>query len=154
MKLEIRGVEQLAKLTKELRELGDKRLRSEFFRGINRATKVTRKKLRASARGGKIPRAGGLADRVAKSKIVTKRRGGRNAGISIVASSGYDIRSMDRGRLRKPVFQQEGREPVWVNQTIPAGWWTEPLQEDRDAMVREVQALMDDIGNQVEKKKF
>ncbi len=32
-----------------------------------------------------------------------------------------DLRSLDRGRLRHPLF---GNREHWYNESVPRGWWT------------------------------
>lgn len=147
--LEVRGAEQLAVLAKALREVADKDLQRELYRGLNRVTKPVKEDIRKSA-ASKLPKRGGLADRVAKSKIATKRRTGvRTAGIRIVGTSGYDIKSMDRGVLRKPLF---GNRQFWYHQPITPGWWTDPLEASADTVREELVEVLEDIAEQVVKK--
>lgn len=140
---EIRGVEQLAALSKRLKEVGDKGLTREFSRSVSSALKPLVQELRASARAT-LPRSGGLAERVAKSQIRTQRRA--SSGVRVVARNPYGIKQMDEGVVRHPVF---GNRSNWATQSVRAGWWTRPteqvgpdvrkaLQEALDAMAKKV----------------
>lgn len=133
--LDPRAADELERLGKELRILGDKEFRSSVYRGLSRAVKPLRevaKKTPHLIPG--LPKRGGLADVVARGIRgrggVKSRRAlsGRNVGISIsVTSAGHDIAAMDRGRLRHPVWgRQRG---IWVNQTTQPGFFTKPMTE-------------------------
>jgi hypothetical protein len=54
----------------------------------------------------------------------------------------FDTARTDRGALRHPVF---GNGEVWVNQPITPGWWTKPVEEHKDDIVREVDAAVGKI---------
>lgn len=120
-------------------------LRSELYRGINRATKGLKGDVRESARR-RLPRSGGLGRRIAKSKIVTRRRmSGYKAGVQIVATSGYDIGAINRGRVRHLTF---GHLP-WSNQAVKPGFWTEPLIAGAPEVRRELDQVVDNIAEKL-----
>lgn len=122
-------------------------LRSELYKAINRATKGLKRDVRESATR-RLPRSGGLNTRVAKSKIVTKRRmTGKNAGVRIVGSSGYDIGSINRGRVRHLTY---GHRP-WSDQAVTPGFWTEPLVAGAPPVRREIDEAMNRIAKQIER---
>lgn len=144
--IKVEGGEQFAALARRLKEYGDgKTLRKEFYRGINRTTRPLIANVRASARD-RLPSRGGLAKRVAASKITTSRRmTGASAGVRIRGTSGYDIRSIDRGRVRHPTF---GHEP-WVSQIVREGFWTDPLNAGAPAVRRGLEDVMDDVAKKI-----
>lgn len=120
-------------------------LRSELYRGINRATKHLKEKIRESARS-KLPKRGGLNKRVAKTKIVTKRRmSGVRAGVRIVGASGYDIGSINLGHVRHLTY---GHLP-WSDQAVKPGFWTEPIIADAPVVRKEIDRVMDDITDKI-----
>jgi hypothetical protein len=45
----------------------------------------------------------------------------------------FDTARTDRGTLRHPVF---GNREVWVNQPVKLGWWSRPVEESRDDIVK------------------
>jgi hypothetical protein len=122
-------------------------LRSELYRAINRATLPAKEDVRGSAYW-RLPKSGGLNRRVAESKIVTKRRmSGKNAGVRIVGTSGYDIGSINRGRVRHLTF---GHLP-WRDQAVTPGFWTDPLKAIAPQVRREIDEAVKRIANQIEK---
>lgn len=132
--ISVEGAEQFRALARHLRDVGDKDLRKELYRGIERATKPLKQAAKESA-AENLPRSGGLARDVAASRFSTRKRAGRDPGISIRATGKRvsDVRALDRGRLRHPVFGNRG---VWVTQTVRPGWFTEAI-DDKAAVVRE-----------------
>lgn len=144
MLVRIEGAEQLVLLARKLKD-APKELRSELYRGLNRVTKPLKQDARKAAMQ-RLPSRGGLGKRVARSKIVTKRRvSGGGAGVRIVATSGYDIGSINRGRVRHPTY---GHQP-WVNQTVPSGFWTEPLTAGAPKVAAEIQEVMDNVTQKI-----
>lgn len=126
------GAETLATVSKRLKDIGDRALKNELARNIRAVTKPVIADLRQAALRT-LPREGGLAARVAGSKIGTRTTTtGNNVGVRIVARSGYDLDAIDRGTLRHPVFGTDR----WVTQSVPAGWWSKTLKAD-EAKVRE-----------------
>jgi hypothetical protein len=148
MYLSVTGAEDLGVLAKRLKEVGDKELKKELLRGIRAGTKGTHAKIRASARMN-LPKRGGLAEIIAKSKISTKTRmSGRWTGINIKATSKHDVASMNRGSLRHPIF---GRSGKWDEQPVPVGWFTHPIEADADTIRAEIQKVMADVAAKLER---
>lgn len=144
MEIELRGAEQLVALAKRLRD-APKELRSELYIGINRAAKPLKNEVKKSARD-RLPHRGGLNKRIAATKIATKRRvTGGGAGVRLIGTSGYDVQSINRGRVRHKTF---GHKP-WVNQTVPAGFWTDPLVAGAPRVQDEIQDVMDKIADEI-----
>lgn len=144
MEIELRGAAQLVALAKRLRS-ASKELRSDLYRGINRAAKPLKNEVKKSARTI-LPKRGGLNRRVAGTKIATKRRvTGNSAGVRLVGTSGYDIGSINRGRVRHKTY---GHKP-WVSQTVPKGFWTDPLVAGAPRVRDEIQDVMDTVANKL-----
>ncbi len=61
----VRGLERFGKLSKDLRAAGDKDLRKELYRGLQRATKPLKDAAKENARAT-LPRKGGLAAAAAR----------------------------------------------------------------------------------------
>lgn len=123
--LRIEGADALAKVARRLRDIGDRELKRELFRGINRAVKPLKDE---AAKGAlqTLPRRGGLAAKVAKVRVrVETRTGASTAGVQLRGTvAGMNLRAIDRGQLRHPVF---GNREVWTVQSVPAGWWSRTL---------------------------
>lgn len=144
MEVELRGAEQLVALAKRLRD-APKELRSELYIGINRAAKPLKNDVRKSAQD-RLPKSGGLAKKISETKIATKRRiTGGGAGVRLIGTSGYDIGSINRGRVRHKTF---GHKP-WVNQAVTKGFWTDPLVAAAPRVRDEIQDVMDKIADEI-----
>jgi hypothetical protein len=145
------GLEQFKKLSKDLREAGDKDMRRELYRGLQRATKPLKVAAKESA-GQVLPTRGGLADRVQRARYNTKSRAGNNPSVRIEAKDAkgraVDLEALDRGTVRHPTY---GRKP-WVNQRVTPGWFTQPMQdgatEVRVEIVRAIDAVARKFYNQ------
>jgi hypothetical protein len=140
---EIRGVEQLAALSKRLKAIGDKELTREFSRSVTAAMKPLMQELRSSARST-LPSSGGLADKVARSKIRTVRRA--SSGVRVTANNPYGIKQMDEGRVRHPVF---GNRSNWAVQSVRPGWWTRPTEKVGPEVRQALQEAMEAIARKV-----
>lgn len=145
--LRVEGVDQLQRVSARLKEAGDKGLKREMTKGLNRAAKP----LALAAEAGaleRLPKRGGLNVWVAESKITTRTRGnGRNPGVRLVAkrpkSKGTtDLNRIDQGRLRHPVY---GNRRVWALQSVRPGWFTNSITDHAEQARREMVAVFDDI---------
>ena len=147
IRLSVRGADKLGQLARRLKEYGDKQLRSELFRAINRATRPMKEDVRGAA-FWRLPKRGGLNKRVAQTRITTKNKlAGRGVGVRIIGRSGYDIGSIDRGRVRHLTF---GHLP-WSDQAVRPGFWTEPLKADARIARKEIITAMNTIGKKIER---
>lgn len=140
------GVGQLEAIGRRLKETGDKELRRDLLRGINRALKPAKAAVKAAALRD-LPQGGGLNRVVASSRIGSRTRtAGRNPAVFLTGKkSGHDLRSLDKGKARHPTF---GHEP-WVTQDIKPGWWSETLAGQVPSIRREVIDVMDDVARRL-----
>lgn len=148
--LAIVGADKFQKVARELKKAGDKGLSKELYSAINRATKPLRAEAKKSA-AQKLPKAGGLNKRVSRTRMSTRRRGGKNPGVRIVATGMEQLAMMDKGHVRHPVWGNRGR---WVNQPIPdaEGWFTQPMEEGAPIVRREIVDAIDKVAKQLAKK--
>jgi hypothetical protein len=147
--IEVRVVdtEDFIALSRALRKVGSRELKSELTRGITAAAKPLKKAAKDSARSI-LPSGGGLGRRVARTSLPHKRRTtGGHAGIRIEAKSNAvkDPYRIDRGRIKHPVF---GRGP-WVLQDVPKGWFTEPMESGGPAVRKELLTVMERVANKL-----
>ena len=145
--IELRGAEDLARLSRVLKEAGEVDLQRQLSATIRAAMEPVKEALRQSA-DAKLPKHGGLAAGVAKSKMrVTRRNTGRSIGVRLRVDNQDNIRRMDKGSIRHPVFG------VWranvAPQPIPSGWFTEPTEAARPAFAAAVDKGMNDIVRQI-----
>lgn len=124
------GADQLAAVTKRLKAAGEqgKGLRKELLKRIRLAAKPLVQDVRNSAMDT-LPAKGGLNRRIRTGIGVRTRAAGKSVGVRIVAKNRYAIKQMDKGRLRHPVF---GNREVWVQQSVPPGWFTKPVEAGAD----------------------
>jgi hypothetical protein len=136
---------------KALNEAGDKTLRKEVYGAFRRAVKPLGESVIAVG-SAQLPRRGGLAARVAASKVgQSNATTGKNPAVSMSIRSreGYNLKAMDAGILRHPVFAQPGQKRVWAQQSIRALAFTTPFEAGapavRDEVMKALQAVADDI---------
>lgn len=143
--IEIQGVEKLTRLSRALKEAGDKDLRRELSRSIQRATKPMKAAV-ASAVLDQMPSRNGLNRRLAKRKLSTRARAGRDPGVRIV---GKDLGQLERGVVRHPVF---GNKRVWVNQKVRSGVISGALERSAPTAREEIERAVDRIADALERK--
>jgi hypothetical protein len=140
--VKVTGADALARLSRDLKDAGEKDLRRELLRGIQRAAKPAREAAKTAARN-ELPRRGGLNDRVAASKFTARTRtGGKNPGVRITGKGELDLPALDRGRLRHPLF---GNRRRWYEQRIDAGWFTKAMEDLAPQIRRELLKAIDDV---------
>lgn len=144
----VEGAENLERLAARLKEAGRKDLRKELLASIRKATKPVVQDVRASALDT-LPSRGGLAALIAASRLGTQTRlSGKRVGVKLKASNAHDIKGMDQGRLRHPLF---GRKH-WYLQSVPAGWFSQPIEESAPEIRSEIGKGMTRITNQIARK--
>lgn len=149
--VEIRGADEVDALVRRIRTHADaKAIRKELYAGLNRVTKPVREDMKASI-GPSLPSRGGLAALVmGRASLTTSATSGRNAGVRIRARhKDYDLKRLNAGRLRHPVF---GNRSVWVEQTagINPGFLDDSFEKQKPEIARGIQRVLDDIARKVE----
>ncbi|MGZ4559482.1 MAG: hypothetical protein ACXVGQ_00365 [Mycobacteriaceae bacterium] len=152
--MKVEGTEKFLQAAHALNEAGDKELRKAVYRGFRDAAKpLGERMVRAGAAA--MPKRGGLSARVAGSKIgIRNATTGRNPKVEIQlkTAQGYDLKGMDRGEVRHPVFARAGRKRVWARapQRVPVGSFTAAFEEGapgvRERIVRELQSVFDETA--------
>jgi hypothetical protein len=141
-------VDKLRALGALLKESGDKELKREFAKAVQRATRPIKDEIKQSAIDT-LPHSGGLNAWVSQIGIKTRQSySGKFPGVTITGtldnksvvrrtSSGRrkgrksgtfgaraDLRAINRGRVMHPVF---GHGPLVGPQMVTAGFWDKPL---------------------------
>ena len=166
------AVGDFAALARDLRRAGAKSLQKELYAGLQRsgrpavqAAQESAEKTLPSGRGaysdGGSPRrskrkgrhAGreGLGQRVANASYRTKltsRRGLVRLSITATEKAGksVDVEALDGGRLRHPLF---GNKAHWYQQAVPQGWFTRPMQEQTENVVKELERAVERVTEQI-----
>jgi len=151
--LRIVGADKFGVLAKTLRQLGDKDLQRELYRGINRSVKPLTEEVKKGTQNY-LPRR--YAFELAKSlKVRARRRAGKDPSIRLVGTAKTprgkqrDLASLNRGRLRHPLY---GNRRYWYDQKVSPNWWDEPLFEGVEQVREELVQVLDDIWAKVERQ--
>lgn len=132
---------------RELRDVGRRLARLDLSRplldAIERGADIAVRAARAEPEK-RLPASGGLAGRVARTRMDVATRAGRNPSVRIIArpNAVKDPRAIDRGRLMKPTF---GRAP-WKLQRVRPGWFTDPMRASAPAVRREIER---EVGDEI-----
>lgn len=148
---EIRGADDVDALVRRIRNSANsKELRRELYKGLNSVTKDVREDMKASIPPS-LPSRGGLAALTfAKVSLTSGAVSGRNAGVRIKARHrNYDLKRLNEGRLRHPVF---GNKKVWVEQTagINPGFLDDAFDRKKPEVTRAVMHVLETIARKVE----
>jgi hypothetical protein len=146
VELSILGAERLELVGARLKQTGNGDLRKALLKGLRAAAKPMLQVAQDAARD-KLPRSGGLNEFVAASKFsTTSKLTGKNPSVSLKATKkGHDVKATDRGVLRHPVFGHN----VWVQQTIPAGWFSQSLEEKSEIPRKELHKVLEDVAEEL-----
>lgn len=127
---------------KKLERIQRSTIRNAMRKAARQSTKETRRKIRDSARDS-LPHRGGLDKWAARMPTVSVRDSGRMQGVRIrLARPGADMRALNRGVARHPVF---GNKKVWRNTYFrdEARWFERAVEADRPRLVKELTEAID-----------
>jgi hypothetical protein len=146
--LRITGAQDFARLSARLREVGDKGLRRELYKGLNAAAKPAKAAIKPNIRA-RLPHRGGAGDFVASTLRVTQsNRGGQNPAVIIWSKSNHNIRAINRGQLRHPVY---GNKKVWANTAVEPDTFTEPIESRASQMRQDMEKVIKVVAAKVER---
>lgn len=127
----------LEQFGRELRAFRDRKVILRELRvGIRKPFPAVRKRIKDRA-VSTLPSGGGLGKWAASTRItLVTRFSGRKAGVTVKggrnsAGGRSDLRALDRGRVRAPSWGRRGRGE-WHTQTVPSGFFTEPVAEAKE----------------------
>lgn len=150
---QIRGGAELKALSRQLRK-SDRELSKDLRRGLSRAVKPAVQKVKAQSPTF-------LPDRYAEELMadlrVTRRfMGGRDVRMVLTGTARgrrgkrRDLASLNRGRLRKPLF---GDRRHWYDQRVRTDWWDHPLISWAPEARREMERVLADVKRKLERGK-
>lgn len=143
---EVRGSHQLHVLAQRLAEAGRGDLRKELLREIRGSARKAIPDVRQAA-FRTLPRRGGLAERVGKQAYAVQTRlAGSSASIRIAGKGMKELRDIDAGRLRHPVFGDRGR---WKAQSVTPGFFSKTIERRAPSIRKDVEKAMGDIARKV-----
>lgn len=158
--------DDLKLLMRRLKEAGNRGLSRELNKSITQAVMPLKKELPKSARR-RLPRRGGLAERVATSKITVSKR---NFAVRLIMKNAYELKKMDDpGVIRHPVFPRRSRiqrvtgrnrgssrlnvnrkKWAWESQRIRKGWASDPMNATKAQAKQEIEDAMQRVFRQIE----
>lgn len=143
---EVHGADQLAALSRRMKEAGAGDLRKEMQKALRQAVKPLTPASRAEARR-RLPNRGGLADRVAKApQRQTARSGATTTSVRVtVAGKKSGAAGADAGVIRHPIF---GRRQ-FVNQRVRPGWFSDTADRERQQMSAAVVTVLEDYAERL-----
>ncbi len=132
-------------IAQHLKTTGNSALRKELNKGIRDATAPAKAAVKASASAA-LPRRGGLASLIAKSRVTNKvTANDSGAKVTIRATNAHDIAGMNEGRLRHLCW---GHKP-WRTQSVRSGWFTDPIQSMAPQIHDRIEAAMDAVAKKI-----
>jgi len=144
--IEIRGVEDMLRLSKALKNAGRLDTRRELHKGIQKAARPLIPAARAAALTT-LPQRGGLAGKVARAPMRVQVRTGRDPGVRIVVGKDRSgARAANHGLIRHPVF---GHRDRWVDQRVPADWFDGAMRRNAPAVRPEIARAMDRVVDKI-----
>lgn len=143
MSIEIRGAEQLAKLSRDLRAAGERELSRELTQGIRKGVEPGKINIKQHL-GTDLPQRGGLA-RSMRGMRFNIRISGRN-GVRLTASHRYQLKLIDQGMVRHPLF---GDREHWYTTRFAPNVITDAWNETADQVRREVTDAAQRVANKI-----
>lgn len=157
--------DDLERFAKVLRQHADgKELRKELAANLRKASVPIRDEARSailSMSSHGLPHEDGepIRQAIAKRIVVETRLTGRSTGVKIKAKRkgmprGFEHapKRFNRQSFRHPVFQREGRDPVWVEQVGKPFWFDDVMRDGRDNWSRGVHAAMEITADRINGK--
>ena len=138
----------LYELGLRLEAVGDGALQEKIYAKVEAAADEVKHKINDSAREN-LPKRGGLNEWIAIAPVFTRTKAGLHHDIAvfiIMTKQGHDLRSINRGRLRHPVF---GDKENWVNQEIKPGYFSNPIKKNLGKIRRSVIAAADEALREI-----
>lgn len=144
--LRVDGANQLVQISRALKT-ADPLIKRELAAGIREATAPIKKEAEAELVAVLPSRGGAAADISADTKVVTQRLAGRaGPGIRLRARSRRNVRRIDRGRLRHPLFGNKGH---WFTTNVRPGWFSRPVLDAGDDLRKELSSRLDKVAQMI-----
>lgn len=151
---QVSGADQFLKLSKALKNAGQKELRKGLHKGIRDGVKpvVPQAKKRLEA---------GLPSAIAKSAVrqVIQVKTGRDPGVTVAVRFGSKRASNAalanrKGLIRHPVYADGAltrKEWTWVNQSVPGakGWFDETYTASAPDVLKAIEAAMEQVAQRI-----
>ena len=153
VKVSVVGHHKLGRVARAARDAEDVDAAQQLRRAMTAGAKPLQKAVKDNV-GNYMPRSGGYAATLKKAlRLNTKQNhSGRSAGIRIVcravgAKRHRDVRALEGGRLRHPVFGRRDRK--WVLQAIRPHFFTGPINDNAGEVRDELLDAMDRVAQRI-----
>lgn len=155
MKLEVDPQDKLRELARLLKG-APKELNREVTKALGAVTDDVKREILGRTEEF-LPRRGGLARRVSRSKLkhrVTKS--GKSPKVTITDPPDFqtlrDPSRVDRGRIAHPVFGMAYSRNPWQLQDVQRGWFSEPAADAQPLVKERLVETIDGFVEQVEQQ--
>lgn len=153
------GGRELHDLARRCRQVGDKALINRMRKGLVAATREAGPAVREAFREA-MPKRGGYADVLADDLQfkTSVRTGGSTAKVELVVFADgvkerRDVPSLNRGRLRHPVWGRSRRlangrrrQNPWADTQVPARSFDKAIDQTVDVVLAEMRKVQDEIA--------
>lgn len=125
-------------------------IRREFSAALRKVAKPVGQQVLVDG-AAKLPKRGGLSARVAGAKIGVQA-GVMKATVSLKTKQGYDLKGIDAGIVRHPVFERGGRKKgqPWKAQAIDVGVFSDEFDKHADEVRDELLKAGDIVLNKIQ----
>lgn len=149
------GADKLAKLSRLLKTEAPKEMSRALGKAVSGAVAPLKRVVLGST-DDFLPRRGGLADRVSRSRITHRLRKGNNPKVTLtVRPSSQTLRDplrVERGRIARPVFGMAHSRAPWQLQDVKPGWASEPIKDNAEIPQRALIEAIDDFTDRIERQ--
>lgn len=153
MEIKVSGSADLFSFAAALHHAGAKDLSAELGRGLRSAADIVVVEIK-KPHGAYFP---GAYARTFDSDLSVKPevRAVSANRITVVAvgksgPKGRDVRALNAGRLRHPVFGR--RRSPWVTQVVRPGWFSDPVERATPAALRAIDAAMGRVAAKINER--
>ncbi len=147
MDVEVQGGDEVRRIAARLRHAANSReTQNAINRGLRRVAKPLIQDIKTEARAT-LPRSGGLAAYIAKASFTAVASSGtvKISAVRTKATGEVDLKLIDRGRVRHPVFGSR----KWVLQNVRPGFISRPVEDAGPAAQIAMLKVLEDIENQI-----
>lgn len=158
IQVRVSGAAELKKVAAQIRREGNKDLSRDMSRALSRSVEPVKVSIRQSA-AETMPTRGGYSPVFLKSlRFRQKKSGsGNSASLSLITyaegkQERRDIVSLERGRLRHPVFGRSSknrRAHPWATTNIRAGFHRRGSDNAADQAEKEILKVVDDFARRL-----
>jgi len=141
--LDLKGGDDFARVAKRLKEAGEKELTRELNKAVREAMAPARRAMEQSL-DQNLPNRGGFGPKMrseVKFRIVRRAN-----GLRLTTSHRYQLKLIDQGRIRHPLFGDRGH---WYTTRIESGVLTTPFEDNADQARQKIAEATDRVARKI-----